>query len=47
MEQTYEEITNEQGQKVIKKTLPDGATIWIPLDPSNSDYAAYLKSLES
>lgn len=47
MEYTYEEITNDQGQKAIKRTSGDGFETWIPLDPANSDYQTYLKSLES
>ena len=42
MKPTYEEITTDMGNKVIKKTDVDGMEYWIPLDPANSDYQAYL-----
>jgi hypothetical protein len=38
---TYEVIEN-----MIKRTDADGNEAWIPADPANSDYAAYLASLE-
>ena len=31
---------------VIKRNNEDGSTSWIPTDPSNADYQAYLKSLD-
>ena len=31
----------------IKRTDPDGSVWFIPFNESNSDYQAYLKSLES
>ena len=43
MEYTYEEITNELGTKVIKRTDQDGEETWIPCDLANSDYQAYLE----
>ena len=30
----------------IARTNEDGTTSFIPMDPANSDYQAYLKSLE-
>lgn len=45
MEYTYEVVTNLMGE-VIKRTDSDGNEAWIPTDPANSDYAAYLESLE-
>jgi len=45
MEYTYEVITNDNGD-TIKRTNPDGSFTWIPLDPSNADYQAYLESLD-
>lgn len=41
----YEVITNDMGN-VIKRTDEDGTIWWIPTDPSNSDYQAYLASLD-
>jgi hypothetical protein len=42
----YTKLTDEvTGQKVIQ--FEEGEKIgWIPTDPSNSDYQAYLQSLE-
>jgi hypothetical protein len=37
----YEEIEKE-GQTFIKRTNDDGTVSWIPNDPANSDYQAYL-----
>ena len=41
---TYELIKNEVliGSDVIKATDENGKVIWIPCDPANSDYQAYL-----
>ena len=39
---TYEIITTPSDIKMVVRS--DGA--WIPPDPTNSDYQAYLKSLE-
>jgi hypothetical protein len=38
----YEEITQENGITVIKRTDVDGQVWWIPTDPTNSDYQRYL-----
>lgn len=38
----YKEITNDSGIKFIVKTNTDGSETWIPTDPSNADYQAYL-----
>ena len=43
----YEEITNDSGNKVIKRTDADGKVWWIPTDPANSDYQRYLRWLEN
>jgi hypothetical protein len=43
----YEVITTESGYKIIKGTSDDGADLWIPLDPANSDYQEYLAQLEA
>ena len=45
MEYTYEEITNDFGNKVIKRNDGDGVTTWIPMVESNADYQVYLASL--
>ena len=42
----YEEVTTYTNNKIIKRTDEDGTVWWIPTDPANSDYQAYLKSLE-
>ena len=39
---TYEIITTDLGSEIIKRTDESGAVAWIPLDPGNSDYQAYL-----
>lgn len=45
-EYIYEVITSETGATTIKRTDAEGKEAWIPTDPANSDYAAYLASLE-
>ena len=45
-ESTYEIIENSAGAETIKRTDSDGSVWWIPSDPANSDYQAYLASLE-
>jgi hypothetical protein len=45
----YEEITRtfaETTSTVIQRTDSDGSIWFIPTDPANSDYQAYLLSLE-
>jgi hypothetical protein len=42
MKYTYETITNESGVETIVKTNEDGSISFIPSDPANSDYQAYL-----
>lgn len=45
---TYEVIISElDGSESIKRTDVDGNEAWIPADPANSDYAAYLESLQA
>lgn len=44
---TYEEITTDLGGTVIKRTNEDGSETWIPTDPANSDYLAYLNKDET
>ena len=43
----YEIEKNSFGEDIIKRTDEDGTVWWIPLDPANSDYQAYLASLEA
>ena len=43
---TYEKITLDIGDS-IKRTNKDGSESWIPTDPANSDYQAYLATLAS
>ena len=43
MEYTYEIITDELSQiQTIKRTDANDLVAWIPTDPTNSDYQAYL-----
>jgi hypothetical protein len=44
---TYKEVTNENGYTYIEKTDNDGKIWSVPMDPANSDYQAYLASLEA
>ena len=47
MKPIYEIRVNAEGEQIIIQTNPDG-TIWSFLsDPANSDYQAYLLSLET
>jgi hypothetical protein len=46
MKYKYEIIEKLLGQ-VIKRTDSDGNQAWIPTDPANSDYQAYLAQLEA
>ena len=39
---TYKEMTGQFGAKYIERTNEDGTLSWIPIDPANSDYQAYL-----
>jgi hypothetical protein len=44
----YTEVIDEiSGYKCIRAELGDGVELSIPTDPANSDYQAYLKSLEN
>jgi hypothetical protein len=45
-ESTYEIITNELGDELITRTDSDGKVWTIPADENNSDYQAYLASLD-
>ena len=42
----YEVITTPTGAEIIKADLGEGHILFIPCDPANSDYQAYLKSLD-
>ena len=45
---TYEIAVSElDNSEIIKRVNEDGSQSWIPKDPANSDYQAYLKSLEA
>ena len=46
MKNTYELKTNIFGQDYLEMTSPEGVISLVPTDPANSDYQAYLKSLE-
>ena len=46
MTNTYELKTNIFGQDYLEMTTPDGVISFIPMDPNNADYQAYLASLE-
>jgi hypothetical protein len=45
---TYElvQVTPMSGE-MLKRTNEDGSISWIPKDPANSDYQAYLANLEA
>jgi hypothetical protein len=43
----YKKVTNLAEIEYIVRTNDDGSTSWIPLDPANSDYQAYLAWLEN
>jgi len=42
-----DEITGEPSITMICRTDEDGTIWWIPTDPANSDYQAYLASQEN
>ena len=47
MPSIYLEITDGLGQQAIQRTDENGQVWSIPTDPANSDYQAYLASLEA
>jgi hypothetical protein len=38
----YKIVKDGLGQDCITGTTDDGVVLWIPSDPANTDYAAYL-----
>ena len=46
MNPRYEVITTPSGAITINAWYEDGRMLSIPSDPANSDYQAYLKSLD-
>jgi hypothetical protein len=42
----YEEVIEDGVVTTIKRTDADGVISWIPADPANSDYQAYLNPVE-
>jgi hypothetical protein len=47
MKPIYEILDIPNGGQVLKKTEDNGQEWFIPLDEGNSDYQAYLESLEN
>ena len=47
MKETYKVITSDMGIDFIERTDIDGSKWIIPMDETNSDYQAYLVSLEA
>jgi hypothetical protein len=43
----YTKITTPLNNQIIEANLGDGHLMFIPEDPANSDYQAYLLSLET
>jgi hypothetical protein len=46
MNYIYEQVENSLGEKMIKRTDSIGNVAWVPIEPANFDYQAYLKSLD-
>ena len=42
---TYTKQTNSLSTESIVRSNEDGTETWIPTDPANSDYQAYLATL--
>jgi len=42
----YETYETTNGSEYVKRTDANGVVVYIPNDPANSDYQAYLKSLD-
>ena len=47
MTYTYTELTLPLGNKIIQRTDENNNLAFIPIDPANADYQAYLVSLEA
>ena len=47
MKINYEVIKTDLVDEVICKTDKNGKQFWIPINPANSDYQAYLRWLEN
>ena len=43
----YELIETPMGEQQVKRTNEDGSESFIPIEPANADYQAYLASLEA
>ena len=43
----YRKETGLVGNEIIVRSNDDGTETWIPTDPANSDYQAYLATLAS
>ena len=43
---TYKLITNQLGEEYIEMQTPEGIISFVPINPANSDYQEYLKSLD-
>ena len=43
----YEILNTNNSQTIIQRMNEDGSLTYIPTDPSNSDYQAYLATLAS
>ena len=41
----YKIVTNENGYEILTRVNEDGSISYIPIDPANSDYQAYLEHL--
>lgn len=47
MKYTYELIEDtSMNNKIVKRVDENGNESWLPIDPANPDYQAYLKSLD-
>ena len=45
MKTVYEKVINQFDYPLIKRTDANENVSWIPTDPANSDYQAYLEHL--